>query len=1118
MNSNNQDKQVNPKNSGKGKSRGKSKKRVKKNNKEEIIDTTVPVQKKIENNNSSPNVNNRDIQIPPYGYPNTIDQYTQLNQQQISMLHQQYFNSLYPMLNQSNEGHLNRSNNKLNQLDQRQMFNLYPSFDGNAQQSNQVNRSVVPPNSAGVEYSNNMRLLDPVNSSSFNANMVNDLGASSNNRGGSSNSFNKNYIPPDNKDNSLLNFPVNNSNNQNVLNKSNKNIKAKRFKNELYPISSGKIRVFWKGVYHKRKNKDLFSPYAVKLTASTRTTDGISKREREYVCEKCELYIGNMNSMINHVAEEFVVNPFLHPLEYLKPHISLQQYLLLKTKVVVKEIMNGKEFEIKDPNKKNIFMNELIFSEHTREYIDGFFNNEYDKDKCLICCRVNPVKILEHMKEVEKYMERFRKVIKEVKWCNPFNELSDEDIKSIDFKNKRDINLNYDSFHPVMFTIHGFHDQAVKHIVKDKVIYNPDDEEDDEMIDEGEDNNDVQNKNNIPGNQIQKDLHSNHNVNNVNVPNSIENNTDHLKCSYQNFNVPDQNCSYIGQDGRINITLPKIDAGEFSKYKDYDDFMKCNMESFERYMKNIISHKDFDKYLKKTNNVNNSFGINNQKDDDMDLDDNNINAVEQIQSRHQNIPKDNRSITKVDDAVNLSNSNMLIQSHEKINPANYSNNLNIRNVNPNQMNTLSNQNIQIPQKINPINNSNMFPVVDPVPNINQCINKSNTSQISVTNNNNQYPPNYINLPDNAYPMQDWISMKKKKERNNLSVIRENDKDPNDNIGDNTASVNNENIDYDVPKKFRSLIEKRNEIDITVKPKSEIKSNIFSLKGNDRISRSPNQNIENVNNIAENTQNSQNDNPHVTVQGNNLIKIKFYSANEDPDNMPLNKEDNMLGVNDDEDNNKEKTVPNNTRSKKKVRWADQTGEKNNSSEDGRRKASSNNIILSSDNVNDRIDVNKLFSGDKKLNSFEQFSEDKNAPSTKLLNNKRGRGKKKRGKRGRKIAQSPDQDTEDDNENEVPQIRSSEKDEHQGNIQEDDECGEPKSNNGKRKKKDVSSNPRSYKRKKYDNNTGDHSKVDGNAIVNEDEPKDESDMNPDKARSPERNDEVENNKKRKRGKKK
>ena len=1143
MSSNNKEKQENKKNSAKAKSRGKSKKRVKK--KEEIIDTTVPIQKNSENNNSSDKVSNFDLQIPPYGCPNPLNQLTQLSPLQMAMLQQQYFSNLSCLVNQSDQLNLNRSNAKIVQRNQQQLLNLEPVNDANINQSNQVNRYRDAPMSANVAYCNNMRLLNPINSTSFNHNLDNDLAMSGDYGNASSKSFDKNYLPPENKDQDI---PVNDSNDENDQKINNKNKKAKRFKNELYPISSGKIRVFWKGVYHKRKNKKLFSPYAVMLTASTRTCDNISKREREYVCEKCEFYIGNMNAMCNHVAEEFVINPFGHPLEYLKPHISLQQYLLLKAKVVVKEIMNGKNFEIKEPNKKNIFLNELVFSEHTREYIDGFFKKEFDKKKSLICCRVNPEIVLEHLNEIDKYTARFRQVMKEVKWCHPYKQLSDEDIMSIDFKDKRDINLNYDSFHPAMFTIHGFNDEAVKHIMKNKVIDNQDDDEDDEdaiiadLNDDNKNNNDK--KDEIPRDVLQNDLPSNNNgnisnaqnsMNNISVPNSINNNSaqnpinnlsaqnsknnnsKHPDRLSKNYNIPDKDSCYIGEDGKIKIKIPDIDLSQCNKYKDYDQFVNEMIEMHERYMKKIISHKDFDKYIKKSGAVNNSIGGDNKKDDAMDLDDTDINAPQQIKS-HNN----NRNNAQVVNVVNISNSNKSVRSNQKITQSNNCNDLNIDKVNPNQY---KNKNIQIPQIDNNINNPNAIPVINPVQNSIQKIDISKNSQNTV-NNMNQYPPNYIKLPDSAYPINKsgcvdgkiGKSVMRKNKRNCVSVISEDNIDKNDDIGD-TASVNNDNDD--VPKKLRDIIIPRNETDASGKPKSEIKSNIFSLnaKNKNKNSNSSITVIEKIEDNAENDKNDQNDNQNGVVYGPNYIKIKLYSTNEDPDNMPLNNDNNMLSVNDDEDNNGDRDVVDTKKSKKKVTWVNDPGDPIILSDSGDRNVSSKTNILSTDNVNNRINVNKLFSGDKKV---EPFSEDKNIESKKLLNNKRERpGKKKKGKKSRKSAKSreKDIDEDDDNDNEDKGDVSCEKDRQQDNNDEEVKSGGRKCKRGKGKKKDVGSNPRSYKRKKYDNDTNVHSNVvGGDGSDNEDDQKNESPVDPKKSESNEIILDADNNKKRKRGKKK
>ena len=93
--------------------------------------------------------------------------------------------------------------------------------------------------------------------------------------------------------------------------------------------------------------------------------------------------------------------------------------------------------------------------------------------------------------------------------------------------------------------------------------------------------------------------------------------------------------------------------------------------------------------------------------------------------------------------VNISNSNKSVRSNQKITQSNNSNDLNIDKVNLNQP---KKENIQIPQNDNNINNPNPNTIINPDQNYIQSIDISKNSQNAV-NNMNQYPPNYIKLPD-----------------------------------------------------------------------------------------------------------------------------------------------------------------------------------------------------------------------------------------------------------------------------------------------------------------------------------------------------------------------------------
>lgn len=458
-----------------------NKRKGKKQPKEEIIDTTVPVAPKNPNDNSIPNVANDLNQIPRYISPNTILPQNMQNQPQYHMVQPPIPN------NSSNSFTKNTIPN---------MFNTFPviPFDAQGNIVNPYQYAAQNINAAQKDApkSNNRphKKDDKHINSADNPSMMLSGIFPMNYQGGLSNIGMFNYPVANN----MNVMPFNNSaNNENVENSKDSN---KDSISQIDPsISSDQSPVHYSGINKHMKNKNEIPKNYMVLTENTRTQDGIPKRERKYVCQKCDLLVGNMHAMINHMADEFVKNPFKHPLEYIKPHISLQQFLLLKAKIAVKEILNAKNLDIKEPDKMNILLNELVFSENTREYIDGFFENEYPRGPSMIFCRVDKTRIREHIKDIYKYLKRFNEVLDTLPLVTPYRSLSDEDLKNIEFKYKRDINLNYDCFHPLQFTIHKFNDNASDHLINNKKIKALDKDDDAILDDLGRSNNKKRNNN-----------------------------------------------------------------------------------------------------------------------------------------------------------------------------------------------------------------------------------------------------------------------------------------------------------------------------------------------------------------------------------------------------------------------------------------------------------------------------------------------------------------------------------------------------------------------------------------------------------------------------------------------
>ena len=75
---------------------------------------------------------------------------------------------------------------------------------------------------------------------------------------------------------------------------------------------------------------------------------------------------------------------------------------------------------------------------------------------------------MNHIKEIRKYVDRFEQVVKELKCVNPRNALSEQQIKEIDFRDKRDINFKDYYFRQAMFTIYTLGQNTIEDTIRNE--------------------------------------------------------------------------------------------------------------------------------------------------------------------------------------------------------------------------------------------------------------------------------------------------------------------------------------------------------------------------------------------------------------------------------------------------------------------------------------------------------------------------------------------------------------------------------------------------------------------------------------------------------------------------